>query len=219
MSGASFTPALRARFLALGSPYRRRRWLRALKGFVWFLVICSAAIVITAVSVLAASPPEGAKLVTTTQLVLAACLSSLASGLIGTVATVISLEVLRSRRLERQERDTFISRLRSTNAEIVAEAVEDLRSRGLLVNGYLDQADLRGTALQQLNLRSLRAVGAQFDGSDLTATMLYEADLRYSLLRDVKVTGATNLHMCKADGADFAGVDRALLASCGLRVP
>ena len=217
MSEVLFTPALRARLLALGSPYRWRRRLRALEGLIWFLVVCAAAIAITAFSVQAASPPEGEKLVTPTQLVIAACLSSLASGLIGTVATVISLEILRSRRLERQERDSFISRLRSTNADIVAEAIEELRSRGLLVNGYLDRADLRGTALQGLNLRSLRAVGAQFDGSDLTATMLYKADFRYSLLRDVKVTGATNLHMCKADGADFAGVDRALLVSCGLR--
>jgi hypothetical protein len=193
------------------APHVRRKFARSIAAAFWLLLVTAVAIVLTAIAV---------AMDTTTPLtlerVIAACLGSVASGLFGTMATVVSLETLRARRTEKEQRVEYLNRLRSTDRSVVAGTIEELRSKKLIDSGYLDGADLRGVDFSGLDLRSARLVGAKLDGADLRGTMLYGADLRYTSLKDAQVSDKTNLHLCKCTGAVTSGISDDLLKLCGL---
>lgn len=207
---SSFRRWILALGASLGAPYLWRRWARVILGLVWLLIVTAIAFGVTVISERIRDP----KVLWAT--IFASSLGSIAAGLFGAVATVLSLEVLRARRVEREERATFLSRLRSRDRGTVSAAIEELRSRRLLDSGYLDGADLRGVVFAETDLRGMRAVAARFDGADLTNAVLYGADIRFASLRDVTLSGATNLRLCKWHGADLTGVDGSLLRECGL---
>lgn len=194
-----------------GAPHYRKRLGQFMLGLVWIVVVSGVAFALTVVAERTKEP--GVAWGT----VYSASLASIASGLFGAVTTVVSLEMLRSRRAERDQKKALLIRLRSADSAAVSEAVEELRSRELLEAGYLDRADLRGVRLRGLDLRGLRAVGAFLDGADLRETMLYGADLRFASMKDVQLSESTNLRLCNCAGADFDGVDSALLLRCGVR--
>lgn len=203
---------LYARTLSLIAPEQRGRCARILLGTLWSLLVCALAIGLTGWALRMTNPTA------TTEMLLATSLASVGSGLFGTVATVVSLELLRSRRAEREQKSAILIRLRSNDLTTVARAVEELRSSRRLESGYLDQADLRGACLRGLDLRRMRAVGARLDGANLTDTVMYGADLRYSSLADIQISDATNLHACRLEGANFDGVDPSKLRSMGVLV-
>jgi hypothetical protein len=177
---------------------------------LWLTVVTGVALGVTAISERLKDP----KVVWTT--IFASSLGSIAAGLFGAVATVLSLEVLRARRVEQEQKAALLSRLRSRDRSTVLAAVEELRSRRLLDSGYLDGADLRGAIFSDADLRGMRAVGARLDGAELTGATLYGADIRFASLKDVTLSEATNLRLCRWDGADLTGIDGSLLRECGL---
>lgn len=198
--------------LALGgAPHYRKRLGQFVLGLVWIVVVSLVAIALTVAAERMKDPKVGWGAVSS------AALASVASGLFGAVTTVVSLEMLRSRRAEREQKKAMLIRLRSADSGAVSGAVEELRSRELLEAGYLDRADLRGAGLRGLDLRGLRAVGACLDGADLRDTMLYGADLRFASMKDVQLSDSTNLRLCNCAGANLDGVDSALLLHCGVR--
>lgn len=208
--GRHFERAIRARLAMALGPNKRKKLGQLAIALFWLLAVSFAAIVLTAITVAMDPAPL------TIERVVAVCVSGIASGLFGTITTVVSLEVLRARRAEQAQRTEHLARLRSTDRATVSSVIEELRGKGLLEGGYLDGSDLAGVNFAGLNLRGARFVRSKLDGADLRDTMLYAADLRFASLKDVKVSESTNLYLCHLEGAALSGIDADLLTKYGL---
>ncbi|RMH00662.1 MAG: pentapeptide repeat-containing protein [Chloroflexi bacterium] len=134
-----------------------------------------------------------------------------ASELVSIAFTVLIIDRIYQQQAARQEREQLVRQLRSSDVNLVLEAVEQLRTRGWLADGTLCGKVLNGAVLQQMNLQSADFRGALLVEADLTEANLERAclagvDLQGGCLRKANLRGA-DLQQAVLSGADLSGVD------------
>ncbi len=109
-------------------------------------------------------------------------------------------------RKTRQDKDRLILQLGSRINEVARHAAEELRSRGWLQDGTLNQAKLNGANLAGADLRGASLQRARLFKANLQGAYLLKADLREAHLAGADLQGA---HMGGANllGAAMAGVN------------
>jgi hypothetical protein len=139
--------------------------------------------------------------------------------------TVLIIDALNRRRDERseirREREQLIRRLGSTVNQVAKTASEDLRARGWLTDGTMQEADLRvanledarlweadlqGADLQWANLKMANLNGAILVGANLRQAQMTAARLKGADLRDADLSEA-KLYRVQFNGARLNNVD------------
>jgi hypothetical protein len=109
-------------------------------------------------------------------------------------------------RKTRQEKERLMVQLGSRINEVARSAAEELRARGWLQDGTLNQAKLNGANLAGVDLRGASLQGARLFKANLQGAYLIRTDLREAHLAGADLQGA---HLGGANllGAHMAGVN------------
>ncbi len=161
---------------------------RVLLNLAWLVAMCFVAVAVTALSVWISTGEVG-RVETASSL-----LSSLAGGLIGAAATVISLDWIQSARASKARRAGIRVGLLSRDQARISALLQDLRESGELGSGYLDGMRLDDVELVNQNLSGMRLARASLVGADLRGSDLSSADFRSSDFTDADLTETRGLH-------------------------
>lgn len=119
--------------------------------------------------------------------------------------TVLIIDTLNRRREQRlgesKEREQFTRQLGSSINEVAKRAAEELRARGWLTDGSLQECDLRIANLEEAKLWK-----ADLQGVNLQWAKLKKANLNGSILVGANLTQA-NLQAARCGGADLRGAN------------
>ena len=112
----------------------------------------------------------------------------------------------------------IIDQLRSQDHATIQNALADLRQTRWLYDGTLQQADLRGARLHDVNLFMADLRGVDLSGADLQRANLFKVDFESADLIGVNFTGASigDANLRNADLQD-ARLARAVLTGSDLR--
>lgn len=123
--------------------------------------------------------------------------------MIGAAITFVMIEILlagrREREAEKREKDRLILQMGSPFNESAVEAARQLRARGWLTDGSLEEARCFGANLQGVSLTHANLQGADFMQANLQGAMLLSADLRDTQL------GSANLRETLFLNSDLRG--------------
>lgn len=122
--------------------------------------------------------------------------AQLSTELIGIAVTVLVIDYLNEKREERRLRWQLIHELGSRNNDIADRAAYELRERGWLMDGSLQNADLHNADLSHANLANANLCHANLHGATLSHAELQNANLSETDLKGVNFTGA---NLQKAD--------------------
>lgn len=119
--------------------------------------------------------------------------------------TVLIIDTLNRRREERigenREREQLTRQLGSSVNEVAKRAAEELRARGWLTDGSLQESDLRVANLEEAKLWK-----SDLQGVNLQWAKLKKANLNGSVLVGANLTQA-NLQAARCGGADLRGAN------------
>lgn len=126
-----------------------------------------------------------------------------ATEIIGAIATYSLFELIIGRRNEQRR---LITQMKSPDVATAKTALEQLRGNRGLVDGSLNETDLRGLQLPEADMRNAQMQGANLDGADLQETNLSRAVLEGASLRDAQLKKA-NFWLANLQGADLQDAD------------
>lgn len=135
--------------------------------------------------------------------------------------TLTFIDWLNRRRTTQEEKERLILQMGSPDNAFAVEAVRQLRSRGWLTDGSLEEAnlrnadlsgaDLRSADLSRADLGSANLSGVNLSFADLSGTELWFADLSDANLERVNLSDANleyaNLSGAVLDSADLSGAE------------
>ncbi|KXK25093.1 MAG: pentapeptide repeat-containing protein [Chloroflexi bacterium OLB15] len=131
--------------------------------------------------------------------------TNISSELIGIAITVLIIDAIyrkyESRNQEQREREQLIRQLGSSVNEVAKRASEELRARGWLSDGSLQEMDFRIA-----NLEAVKLWGSDLQGANLQWAKLKHANLNDSVLAGANLTQA-NLQAARLRGADLRGAN------------
>lgn len=121
--------------------------------------------------------------------------TDLSSELAGIAITVLIIDFLNERREQRRLRWQLVHELGSRNNEIADRAAYELRERGWLMDGTLENADLHnadlsGANLANANLCHANLLNVKLIGAELQNANLSETDLKGAILKDANLQNA-----------------------------
>lgn len=116
--------------------------------------------------------------------------TQLSSELAGIAITVLLIDYLHERREEHRLRQQLIHELGSRNNDIADKAVYELRARGWLMDGTLENVDLHNADLTGANLANANLCHANLLNVKLVDAELQNANLSEADLKDANLKGA-----------------------------
>lgn len=134
--------------------------------------------------------------------------TELSTELAGIAITILIIDHLNERREERRLRWQLIHELGSRNNDIADRAAYELRERGWLMDGTLQNCDLHNADLSNANLANANLCHANLNGAKLVNAELQNANLSETDLKGVSFTGANlqnaNLHQSNITAEQLA---------------